>query len=223
MQSKCSLDILRVVTHIGALSPLVALMWDIVLNRLSVNPIQEITFRTGKPALVLLVLTLACTPIKTIFDLRSALRIRRTLGLYAFSYACLHFLVFVGLDYGFNPFLLQEAILEKPYALVGFTAFLTLIPLAITSTRTWMHRLGRRWKLLHRLVYLTGPLVVVHYVWLVKSDIRQPVAFGAAIGLLLLARLPVLERAVRRMRDWFRVQEVTVQVYPLRTRDHDHD
>ena len=194
------MDVVRVVTHLGALIPLMALICDIALNRLSVNPIQDITFRTGKPALVLLVLTLACTPAKTIFGLRDALRIRRTLGLYSFSYACLHFMVFVGLDYGFNLLLLREAILEKPYALVGLSAFLTLIPLAITSTVNWMHRLGRRWKLLHRLVYVTGALAVVHYVWLVKSDIRQPLAFGAAIGLLLLARLPVIGRAARRMR-----------------------
>jgi len=208
MRSNRSLDVVRVVTHLGALIPLVTLIWDIVLNRLSVNPIQDITFRTGKPALVLLVLTLACTPAKTIFGLRDALRIRRTLGLYSFSYACLHFLVFVGLDYGLDLLLLREAILEKPYALVGFLAFLTLIPLAITSTVNWMRRLGRRWKLLHRLVYVTGTLAVVHYVWLVKSDIRQPLAFGAAIGLLLLARLPVIGRAARRMRVKFRTNVI---------------
>lgn len=181
-----------------------AVIWDIVFGRLSVNPIQEITVRTGKPALVLLVLTLACTPINSILGFRDALRVRRTLGLYVFLYACVHFVVFVGLDYGLNPFLLREAVLEKPYALVGLGAFLTLVPLAITSSRTWMIRLGRRWKSLHRLVYLTGVLVVVHYVWLVKSDIRQPLAFGAAIGLLLLLRLPVVGRTARRMRVLFR-------------------
>lgn len=208
MRKKPNLDVVRVVTHVGALSPLVALIWDMVLNRLSVNPIQDITFRTGKPALVLLILTLACTPANKIFGYRDVLRIRRTLGLYSFSYACLHFLVFVGLDYGFNPFLLREAIFEKPYALVGFSAFLTLLPLAITSSKIWMRRLGRRWKLLHRLVYLTGPLVVVHYVWLVKSDVRQPLAFGAVIGLLLLARLPILGRAARRMRLQFKDRDI---------------
>ena len=200
MRSNHSLYVLRVVTHLGALIPLATLIWDIVLNNLSVNPIQDITSRTGKPALVLLVLTLACTPAKTIFGLRDALRIRRTLGLYSFSYACLHFVVFVGLDYSFNLPLLREAILEKPYALVGLLAFLTLIPLAITSTVNWMRRLGKRWKLLHRLIYVTGTLAVVHYIWLVKSDIRQPMAFGSAVGLLLLARLPVIVRATRRMR-----------------------
>ena len=200
------IDVLRVLTHLGALAPLVALILDIGFYRLSVNPIQDITLRTGKTALVLLVLTFACTPANKIFGLRYALRIRRTLGLYAFLYACLHFMVFVGLDYGFNPFLLREAIFEKPYAMVGFAAFMTLIPLAITSTSGWMHRLGRRWKLLHRLVYLAGFLAVVHYVWLVKSDIRQPLAFGTVIVVLLTARLPIIGRAARRMRVQFRVR-----------------
>lgn len=200
------IELLRVFAHLGSLSPLVLLIADIGLKRLSVNPIQDITLRTGKPALVLLFLALACTPANKIFGLRHALRIRRMLGLYAFFYASLHFLVFVGLDYGFKPLLLREAIFEKPFALVGFAAFVTLIPLAITSTGKWMHRLGRRWKLLHRLVYLAGVLAVAHYIWLVKSDIRQPVAFGAAIVVLLLARLPLVQRGARRMRVQIRVR-----------------
>ena len=102
------------------------------------NVFQYITFRTGKAALVLLVLALACTPINTAFGLRKVVGLRRTLGLYAFAYATLHFLTFVGLDYQFDPDLLREAIFKKRYALVGFAAFLTLLPLAITSTKGWM-------------------------------------------------------------------------------------
>ena len=199
---------MRAATHLGSLSPLVTLIWDISMKNLSVNPIQDITVRTGKPALVLLVLTLACTPINTFFGFKYTLRMRRTLGLYAFIYTCLHFLVFVGMDYGFNTFLLREAIFEKPYALVGFLAFITLIPMAITSTRKWMQRLGKRWKSLHRLIYITGPLVVIHYVWLVKSDIRQPLAFGATIGFLLLARLPIVRSAAQHMRVLLRRRKV---------------
>lgn len=194
------IDVFRVATHVGALSPLALLIRDIIFGHLSVNPIQDIIFRTGKPALVLLVLTLACTPANTIFGLRSALRIRRMLGLYAFSYASLHFLMFAGLDYGFNPFLLREAIIEKPYALVGFSAFLTLIPLAITSTDNWVRRLGKRWKKIHRIAYLAGILAVVHYIWLVKSDIRQPLAFGVAVILLMLARTRSIKIAATRLR-----------------------
>ena len=200
MRRKTRHRLIRAATHIGSLSPLATLIWDISAQTLSVNPIQDITVRTGKPALILLVLTLACTPINTFFGLKEILRIRRSLGLYAFTYTCLHFLVFVGIDYGFNASLLQEAIFKKPYALVGFLAFITLIPLAMTSNRKWMQRLGKRWKSLHRLIYITGPLVVIHYIWLVKSDIRQPLAFGAAIGLLLLARLPIVRSVARRMR-----------------------
>ena len=190
------------VIHTSALVPLGSLIYDYVFHRMSANPIQDITFRTGKPALVLLMLTLACTPANSIFRIRAALHIRRTLGLYVFLYACLHFLVFAGLDYGFQPYLLREAILEKPYALIGLLAFLILIPLAITSTDRWIKRLGRRWKLLHRSIYLTGLLAIVHYIWLVKSDIRQPLVFGVVFLLLLFARLSFVRQAAKRLRNW---------------------
>jgi sulfoxide reductase heme-binding subunit YedZ len=193
-------DILQVVVHIAALLPLAAMIWDGLNSNLTINPIQEITTRTGKTALVLLVLSLACTPASSLFGLRMALRWRRPLGLYAFLYAGLHFATFVLLDYGLDPVLLREAIFEKRYALVGFTAFLLLLPLAVTSTQGWMRRLGRRWKKLHRLVYLAALLVVVHYVWLVKSDIRVPLAYGAVIVALLAARTKPVKRAVGRVR-----------------------
>jgi methionine sulfoxide reductase heme-binding subunit len=106
---------LQILTHIGALVPLILLIWDYAHNQLTVNPIQAVTLRTGKTALVLLVLSLACTPLYTVFGLRPALRLRRPLGLYAFLYAGLHFLVFVGLDYGFDLGLIREAIFEKRF------------------------------------------------------------------------------------------------------------
>jgi len=144
---------LRIAVHVGSLVPLAVLIWDYFQNRLTVNPIQAMTFRTGKTALVLLMLSLACTPVNTLLGFKSALKVRRALGLYAFMYAALHFSIFVGLDYGFDPVLLQEAIFEKRYALVGLAAGLIMLPLAITSTRGWMKRLGQRWKYLHRWVY----------------------------------------------------------------------
>ena len=195
---------LRILTHIGALIPLALLVWDYWGGRLSVNPIQDITLRTGKAALVLLVLSLACTPINSVFGFKPALRVRRALGLYAFMYVGLHFLIFVGLDYGFDWFLIREAILEKRYALVGFGAFLILLPLALTSTKGWMKRLGRLWKRLHRFVYLAALLAVVHFVWLVKSDIREPLLFGAVVVLLLLLRIPRIRRSVSHVRSWFK-------------------
>lgn len=195
---------LRVLVHIGALLPLAILVYDFWQDRLTVNPIQEITLRTGKYALVLLVLALACTPINSVFGFKPVLRLRRPLGLYAFMYASLHFLTFVGLDYGFDPELIREAILEKRYALVGFATFLILLPLAATSTRGWMRRLGRRWKRLHRGVYLAGLLAVLHFVWLVKSDIREPLLYGGVVVLLLVLRISGIRRGISRWRSWLK-------------------
>ncbi len=180
--------------HLGAWIPIIRMVVDYLRDNLTANPIQDITFRTGKAALVLLVLSLAVTPINTIFGYRSILKIRRTLGLYAFFYVVIHFFIFVGVDYGFNWDLLQEAIFEKRFALVGFAAGLILLPLALTSTRGWMRRLGRNWKRLHRLVYLASILAVIHYVWLVKSDVRQPLFFGGVVLLLLIMRIPGIRR-----------------------------
>lgn len=193
-------QLLQVAVHVAALAPLALLIWNGLNDNLTVNPIQAITFRTGKAALALLVLSLACTPLNTAFGLRLALKWRRPLGLYAFMYAALHFLTFTVLDYGLDPVLLREAIFEKRYALVGFAAFLLLVPLAITSPRGWMKRLGKRWKRLHQAVYLAGLLVVVHYLWLVKADRREPLLWGAAIALLLIIRLPPVRRAVSGLR-----------------------
>jgi sulfoxide reductase heme-binding subunit YedZ len=190
----------QLLVHAGALLPFAWLIVDFLRDNLTVNPIQALTLRTGKYALVLLVLSLACTPVNTLTGFSAALRVRRALGLYAFFYAFLHFLIFIGLDYGFDPALLREAIFEKPFALVGFSAFLILVALAVTSTRSSMKRLGKRWTRLHRLVYLAGILVTLHYTWAVKSDIRLPLLFGAIILLLLVARIPSVRRSISRWR-----------------------
>jgi sulfoxide reductase heme-binding subunit YedZ len=192
---------LPILTHIGALLPLARLIWNFFHDQLTANPIQYITFQTGKTALVLLVLALACTPLNTIFELKRVVGLRKQLGLYAFLYATLHFLTFVGLDYQFDPELLKEAIFKKRYALVGFAAFLTLLPLAITSTKGWMRRLGKNWKRLHRLIYLAALLVIIHFVWLVKSDIREPLAYGAVVLLLLALRFKTIRRALVTLRE----------------------
>lgn len=190
----------QLLVHVGALVPLGWLAFDFLRNNLTVNPIQALTLRTGKYALVMLILSLACTPINTLTGFSAALKVRRALGLYAFMYASLHFLIFVGLDYGFDPALLREAIFEKRFALIGFSAFLILVALAVTSTRGWMKRLGKKWTRLHRLVYLAGILVIVHFTWSVKSDIRVPLLYGAAILLLLVVRIPPVRRAVSALR-----------------------
>lgn len=190
----------QIFVHFAALAPLVLLLFDAWRDNLTVNPIQEATFRTGKTALVLLVLSLACTPLNTVFHFRQALKVRRPLGLYAFLYASIHFFIFVGLDYTFDIELLKGAIFEKRYALVGFAAFLVLLPLAITSTKGWMRRLGKKWKQLHNLIYLAGILVVIHYVWLVKTDIRVPLLYGLLVVLLLILRVPAVRKRASNLR-----------------------
>lgn len=192
---------LQIVIHVGAWIPLAALIYGGITKDLTANPIQHLTYYTGDTAIRLLVLSLACTPAHTLFGFRGALKLRRPLGLYAFMYAALHFCIFL-FDYGFDPGLLYEAVFEKRYALIGFAAFLILLPLALTSTRGWQMRLGKHWKQLHRLVYLAGLLVVIHYVWLVKSDIRAPLAYGAVVVALLAARIPAIRLASSNLHGW---------------------
>ena len=191
----------QILIHIGALLPLVYLSVNWFQDNLTFNPIQALELRTGKYALILLILSLACTPINTIFGFSQVLKVRRPLGLYAFLYASIHFLIFIGLDYQFNLMLLQEAIFEKRYALVGFSAGLILLALAITSTRGWMKRLGKTWAKIHKFVYLAGILVIIHYVWLVKSDIRVPLIYGGIILLLLIARVPFIRTRLSKFRQ----------------------
>ena len=189
---------LQVLVHIGALLPLAWLAWQFSQNQLTANPIREIQLRTGKYALNLLVLTLTCTPVYNIFSFKPALQLRRTLGLYAFMYAGLHLLNFIGLDYGFDFALIKEGIADKPFALVGLAAFLILLPLAITSTKGWVKRLGNNWPRLHRLLYVVGILAVVHFIWLTKSkaDLLVPLVYAAVITLLLIVRIPIIGRLI---------------------------
>lgn len=187
--------VLRIAVHPLALLPLALLLFDAALGRLSVNPIQDLTLRTGKAALVLLVLCLACTP-AALLGWKWAAALRKPLGLYSFLYVCLHLLVFVALDYGLDGVLIWQAVAEKRYVLAGFAAFLLLLPLALTSTRAAMRRLGRRWKQLHRLIYPAAALAVLHYLWLSKLP-WQPLLFGAALLGLLALRLPALRRRLR--------------------------
>jgi len=192
----------QVVTHVGALLPLAWLVWEIWQGQLMVDPVKEITTRTGKTALILLILSLACSPIHTIFGFKQALRLRRPLGLYAFLYVGLHFLTFLGLDYGFDLDLIRRDILDQRYVLVGFAAGLLLLTLAITSTKGWQRRLGKNWKRLHRLVYLASMVDIVHFVWLTK-DISEPLRYGGVVALLLMVRVPAIKRAISKARTLF--------------------
>jgi methionine sulfoxide reductase heme-binding subunit len=199
---------LQILAHLGALFPLAWLLWDYFQGNFSVNPIQDVTLRTGKAALVLLVLSLACTPANTYFGWRQALSIRRALGLYAFGYAFIHFLIFIGLDYAFDWALLRLEIVEKPYIWVGLTALSILALLAITSTNGWKKRLGRGWKRLHRMVYPAALLVIVHFAWVKKGDILalqgdivQPLLFGLIVVTLLVSRTARVKKWYFRLRD----------------------
>jgi len=199
LMRKLKADWLQILVHVAALLPLAWLVWDYWQGLFIVDPVQEITTRTGRAALILLILSLACTPIHTIFGFKQVLRLRRPLGLYAFMYAGLHFLTFVGLDYGFDLDLIALDVLDQRYVLVGFASGLFLLLLAMTSTRGWQKRLGKNWKRLHRLAYLAGILAIVHFMWLVK-DIREPLRNGAVVTLLLIVRIPIVRRAVGNVR-----------------------
>jgi sulfoxide reductase heme-binding subunit YedZ len=194
---------LRILVHVGALLPLAWIAWQYLQGLFLVDPVREITTLTGKTALILLMLSLASTPVSTVFGFRGAVRVRRALGLYAFMYASLHFLVFVGLDYGFDLELIGKAILGQRYVLAGTAAGLILLPLAITSTRGWQRRLGKVWKRLHRLVYLAGILTIVHFLWLVK-DAHEPLRYAAILAVLLFLRIPQVRKAISNLRYKFR-------------------
>ena len=185
---------LWIIVNVGALLPLLWLAWDILLQNL-VDPVGALTLRTGKAAIILLILSLAVTPINFMTGYRPIIKVRKSLGLFAFLYVSLHLLVFVGLDYGFNvDYILRDGLPQKPYIVVGFIAFLILIPLAITSTKGWMKRLGRNWKRLHKWVYLVGVLAVLHYIWVEKIIWGEPLLYAAIVAMLLLLRLPPIRR-----------------------------
>jgi methionine sulfoxide reductase heme-binding subunit len=184
---------LRVAVHPLSLLPLALLLFDWAAGRLSVNPIQDLTQRTGEAALLLLMLCLACTPAATLLGWKWAGALRKPLGLYSFLYVCLHLLIFVSLDYGLDGALIWQAVMEKRYVVAGFAAFLLLLPLALTSTRGAMRRLGRWWKRLHWLIYPAAVLAVLHFLWLSKLP-REPLIYGAALLALFALRLPALRR-----------------------------
>ncbi|OZA28038.1 MAG: sulfoxide reductase heme-binding subunit YedZ [Hydrogenophilales bacterium 17-61-9] len=172
------------------LLPLVRLIVLGFNGDLGANPIEFITRSTGTWTLVGLMLTLSVTPLRRLSGHADLIRYRRMLGLFTFFYAGLHFSTYLWLDQFFDPAAIVKDIIKRPFITVGFTAFVLLIPLAVTSTHAMMRRLGRRWQQLHRLVYAIAILGVVHYLWLVKKDLTEPLIYGVVLTLLLLMRLP---------------------------------
>jgi DMSO/TMAO reductase YedYZ heme-binding membrane subunit len=182
----------KLLVLINAAVPVTLLGWDAWHHRLGANPVNEAILTTGMSALVFLMLTLLVTPLRKISGWNWIISVRRMLGLYAFFYASLHFLIFFSLDRSFSvPGTLSEMVKRK-YLLVGITALLIMVPLAVTSTNAMIKRLGgKRWQALHRLVYIAAIAGVTHYYMQVKADVRKPLAFAAILTLLLGYRLMV--------------------------------
>jgi sulfoxide reductase heme-binding subunit YedZ len=174
------------------LVPLEALGWYALHDRLGANPIEFVTHFTGDWTIRFLVIVLTITPARQLLGLPDLIRFRRMIGLFAFVYGCLHFLTYIWLDKFFDLADMWKDVVKRPFITMGFLGFVLMIPLAITSTSGWIRRLGgARWQMLHRLVYVSAIAGVVHYYWLVKSDVRLPLLYGTLVGILLLYRIVV--------------------------------
>jgi len=194
---------LQIAIFVYAWSCIALLIFDLITGRLSANPIQDLERRTGRHAISLLVLTLMCTPMNTIFKWREPLKRRRALGLYTFMYVTIHVIIFADLDYGLAWSRFLKEVIDKPRLIVGAAAFLLLIPLAITSFDIWKKRLGKNWKHLHQVIYFIAPLAVLHYLWSKKGDIfslqgevLKPLTYGLVIAILLIFRIPAVRKAL---------------------------
>ncbi|HTQ58838.1 MAG TPA: protein-methionine-sulfoxide reductase heme-binding subunit MsrQ [Candidatus Solibacter sp.] len=172
------------------LVPFGILVWEALTGNLGPNPVETLQHTTGDWTLRLLVITLCVTPLRKLLKLSELIRFRRMLGLFAFFYACLHFLTYLGPDQNFSIAAMWKDVFKRPFITVGFTAFVLLIPLALTSTAASIRRLGgRRWQMLHRLIYFSAVCGVIHYYWMVKSAVLRPLTYGAIVTVLLLWRL----------------------------------
>jgi len=172
------------------LLPLVCLGWRAYQGQLTANPVEYVQHFTGDWTLRFLLITLSVTPLRRMLSMPDLVRLRRMLGLFAFFYVCLHFLTYIGPDQAFSLPGMWKDVAKRPFITVGFLGFVLLIPLAVTSTKAWIRRLGgKRWQALHRLIYVAALCGVVHYYWLVKSDHRLPLMYGAILAVLLLYRL----------------------------------
>lgn len=185
---------LKVVLWVGALAPAVWLTVGYVQGWLGANPIEKMTRVTGMTAIVLLLTTLAVTPFRRLTGWNPIIQLRRPLGLFVFFYGLLHFSVWFVFDSLFDFGYMLEDIKERRYITVGMAALLILLPLALTSTKGWIRRLGKRWTKLHRLTYVAAALAVVHYFWLVKVDTRLPIVYGVILAGLLTLRHPRFKR-----------------------------
>ena len=187
----------RLLTHGAGIGPLLLMAAYYVSDAL-VNPIRYLILRSGTIGLIFLVAALACTPVRKILGWPGAIQIRRALGLYGFLYASLHFGVYLVLENELYFDLIWRDLGERSAMPIGIAAFFLLLPLALTSTRGWQRRLGKRWRTLHRLVYLAVPVSVWHYLWLDRDFITWPIIYAVIVGVLLLLRLPFVRRGRKR-------------------------
>jgi len=194
--------------HFFGWLPFVVTLIQVMTGNMTANPIQAVEQRFGRVAIYFLIASLACTPIVTLTGWREPIKRRRALGLYAFMYAALHFTVFVGIDYGFDLQQVARLTTEKPFILLGMTAGVILLALAITSFKWWMRQMGKGWQNLHRTIYLGGVIVVIHYalarkanISTVSGDIIQPLVIGFLLFTLLILRIPAIRRLASNFRQ----------------------
>ncbi len=193
--------VLKPVTWIACLAPFGLIAFDGLTGGLSANPIEDITHRTGTTGLITLLVALGVTPVTRWTRIGALIGMRRLLGLFAYFYAVLHFLTYLVLDQFFGWSFIIEDIVERPYITVGFAALVLLTPLAVTSTKGWIKRLGgKRWNALHKTVYVSTAFGVLHYLWLVKADTTKPILFAGILVVLLVTRLQRKPRAKRAKR-----------------------
>ncbi len=181
--------ILKPIVFLAALGPLGLLAWNALHNNLGANPIEEITHQTGLWTLILLLATLSITPLRRLTSFNWVIQYRRMIGLFAFFYGCLHLTTYLWLDQSFDFQAILKDVYKRPFITAGFTAFVLMVPLAVTSTKGWIRRLGKRWQLLHRLIYFSTAAGVFHFIWLVKKDLREPLIYATVFGVLMLIRV----------------------------------
>ena len=190
--------LLKIAIWAIGLGPILWLAVNFFQRNLGVNPVEKIIHVQGRWTLVLLLATLAVTPIRRLTGWNRIIQVRRLLGLFAFAHACIHFLAYAGMDQLFALTYIVEDVLERRYITVGFAGLLLMVPLAVTSTRGWIRRLGKRWQRLHRLVYVAAGLGVLHYFWKVKGDTFWPMVAALVLAALLMVRLAYRTKLTRR-------------------------
>lgn len=193
-----SVGLFKSAVFVVSLLPFIYLVYALLSNNLGANPVDALTDYTGTITMRFLLVSLSLTPLRWLLKKSWPLRLRRMLGLYAFFYASVHFLIYALLDQQLDLAAIGADIAERPYVLAGTIALLLLLPLAVTSTRGWVRRLGKRWQLLHRSVYLAATAAVVHYVWLAKGDLIEPFVYLAVLFVLLAWRLLQLMKTPAR-------------------------